>query len=99
MSDLKLDPLYVIFEQHLYDFNDDTDTESAFIDKVVADYLKFLQACGAVVPRKLVASISEELRDQVQRMLRKKIYGCANMSEFVEREKKSRQRRAGASRK
>lgn len=97
MSDLKLDPLYIIFEQHLYDFNDDTDTEQDFVQKVVRDYMKFLNTSGAVVPPRLVKQIDEELQDQVGRMLKKKMYGCVTINEFVERERsatgKTRRRR------
>ena len=97
MSDLKLDPLYIIFEQHLYDFNDDTDTEKYFVQKVVSDYMKFLNTSGAGVPPRLVKQIGEELEDQVGRMLKKKMYGCGTIDEFVERERgavgKTRRRR------
>jgi hypothetical protein len=99
VADLKLDPLYIIFEQHLYDFNDDTDSETAFIEKVVGDYIKFLVSCGAVIPRKLVGPVSEELKDQVQRMLRKKIYGCTNMQEFIAKERRNGRRSSKATRK
>lgn len=87
MSELKLSPLYKIFESHLYDFNDETDTETEFVGKVVNDYIKFLDHTGAVVPPKMRALVIEELTDQVKKMLMKKMYGCLTLKEFLESEK------------
>ena len=87
MPDQILDPLYVIFEQHLYDFNDDSEEESVFIDKVVNDYPKFLHSCGSIVPAKLQKQIAEDLRDQVGEMLHKRFLGLKEGKEFVAEEK------------
>ncbi len=93
MPDQILDPLYVIFEQHLYDFNDDSEEESAFIDKVVADYLKFLHCCGSIVPAKLQKQIVEDLKEQVQEMLHKRFMGLKDGKEFIAEEKSADPRR------
>lgn len=87
---LKLDPLYTIFEKHLYDFQASEENELELIDKIVNDYLKFLAENKVTVPRKWQASIVEELRDQVRQMLVKKAYGALSVTEFVlgERRKK-----------
>jgi hypothetical protein len=78
----KLDPLYVIFEQHLFNFQDpDTDRKS-FIGNVIADYFKHLRKLNITVPRSLEQPIIEELAAQVNTMLVKKIYGCVNLNEY-----------------
>jgi hypothetical protein len=82
-TDLKLDALYTIFEKHLYDFEDDEESEKAFIGKIVNDYMNFLVTTGVVVPARWRAQITEELYDQVHRMLIKKMYGALSIKEFV----------------
>ena len=93
MPDQILDPLYVIFEQHLYDFNDDSEEESVFIDKVVTDYLKFLNVCGSIVPAKLQKQIVEDLKEQVGEMLHKRFLGLKEGKEFKAGEKNADPRR------
>lgn len=85
MSDtqLKLDALYTIFEKHLYDFDDNEESEQKFIDKIVNDYLRFLCENKVAVPGKFLMQIVEELRDQVQQMLVKKMYGALSIEDFV----------------
>ncbi len=79
----KVNPLYTIFEKHLYDFEDNEESEHAFVDKIVNDYLKFLCSQHIAVPRRWQAHIVEELRDQVRKMMVKKMYGCLSVEEFV----------------
>ena len=88
------DPLYLIFEQHLYDFNDETDTEDAFVEKVVTDYLRFLQVTGSIINHKLKKLISEELKDQVSCMLKKRVLGSSNPAEFTDPIVKKNRRRS-----
>src|SRR4051812_48274669 len=84
MSDeLRLDALFTILERHLYDFEDTEDSEVAFVDKIVGDYLSFLTTQNVVVPRRFATQIAEELRDQVRKMLVKKMYGCLTIEEYV----------------
>lgn len=82
-SELKLDALYTIFEKHLYDFEDNEESEQKFIDNIVNDYLRFLTTQNVVMPRRWQHQIIEELRDQVRKMLVKKMYGCLSIQEFV----------------
>ena len=95
----KLDPLYIIFEQHLYNFNDDTDTEAAFVEKVVQDYLRFLETTGSIVAPKLKNMIAEELKDQVENMLKKKLYGFSSMEDFICEQQKPKKRARSARKK
>ena len=81
-SEKKLDPLYVIFEQHLCNFHDDDTDRKTFIGNVIAEYLKFLRKKNISVPKSLEEPIIEELAAQVNSMLVKKIYGCLSIQEF-----------------
>lgn len=83
-SGLKLEALYTIFEKHLYDFEDDNDeSEQLFIDRIVLDYLKYLTSQQVAIPRRWARQIIDELRDQVKKMLIKKMYGCLSIEEFL----------------
>jgi hypothetical protein len=77
-----IDPLYAIFEQHLFNFSDPEIDRKTFIANVVVDYLGFLRKKSVVVPRSLEAAIIEELGTQVNAMLVKKIYGCLTIKDF-----------------
>lgn len=89
------DPLYVIFEQHLYNFQDSDPDRKTFIENIVQDYLSYLRKMRITIPRSLEHSIVEELVTQVNTMLLKKIYGCSSIQEF---KRKSRARRPRLSR-
>lgn len=78
----QLDPLFVIFEQHLLNFQEaDTDRKS-FIKKVVQDYLKYLRKNQIAIPVLLEPYIVDEISEQVNKMLVKKIYGCLTIDEY-----------------
>ena len=76
------DPLYVIFEQHLYNFQDPDVDRKTFIGKIIHEYLTHLRRMAIVIPKSLEGLIVEELADQVNVMLVKKIYGCTSLLEF-----------------
>jgi len=78
----ELDPLYVIFEQHLLNFQDSDADRKTFIVNIVADYLSYLRKMNIVVPRSLEQPIVEELANQVNTMLVKKIYGCLSLEDY-----------------
>ncbi len=78
----KLDPLYVIFEQHLLNFQDPEMDRKTLILKIVADYLSYLRKNNISVPRALEQPIVEELAAQVNTMLVKKIYGCLDHRDY-----------------
>jgi len=77
-----LDPLFVIFEQHLYNFQDPDVDRKTFIGNVITDYLSHLRKLNISVPKSLHGPIVEELAQQVNTMLVKKIYGCLTISDY-----------------
>lgn len=89
-----LDPLYVIFEQHLYNFQDAESDRKAFIGNIINEYLSFLRRKSISIPKSLEPAIVEELAEQVNVMLTKKIYGCLSIGEFTKGQPKARKRRA-----
>lgn len=91
-----LDPLYVIFEEHLYHFQDSEQDRKTFISKVVNDYLRYLRKMSILVPKSLEAPIVEELGTQVETMLVKKIYGCLTISDYSQKQPSQVKRRARA---
>ncbi len=78
----QLDPLYVIFEKNLVQFEDESSDRDTFIDGVVKDYLKYLRSQNIAVPRALERAVCEELSTQVRGMLIKKIYGFLTISDY-----------------
>jgi|GEM_PF-1835897 len=76
------DPLYVIFEQHLYNFQDSDQDRKTFICNIIHEYLTHLRRMNIVVPKSLEQPIVEELYTQVNTMLVKKIYGCLTVGEY-----------------
>jgi hypothetical protein len=76
------DPLYAIFEQHLYNFQDSNIDRKTFIGQVIQDYLTHLRKLKITVPKHFEPHIVEELSVQVNSMLIKKIYGCFSIDEF-----------------
>ena len=81
-KDTQLDPLYVIFEQHLYNFQDSEEDRKVFIDKIVQDYFSYLRKLNISIPQSLEGQILEELSTQVNVMLIKKIYGCLSLQDY-----------------
>lgn len=76
------DPLYVIFEQHLFNFEEPDMDRKSLVLRIVQDYLSYLRKNNITVPKSLEQPIIEELSAQVKSMLVKKIYGCLNVAEF-----------------
>ncbi len=79
---VKIDPLFAIFEQHLLNFQDPEINRKTFIAKVVADYLSYLRKMNVTVPKSLEQPIVEELAEQVNTILVKRIYGCFSIEEY-----------------
>lgn len=77
------DPLYLIFEQHLFTALVEDETTDEFLARVVTAYMDRLMAEG-VVPRALHESLESDLRDEVLQMFRKKTYGYYNLASFRE---------------
>jgi len=82
----EVDPLFVIFEEHLYNFQDSSEDRKSFLANVVLDYILFLRQKGIVVPSALERSIVDELGIQVNQMLLKKMYGCHSIEQFQDRQ-------------
>ncbi len=78
-----IDPLYTIFEQHLFNFQDPNSDRKSFIEQIVKDYLSHIRKLGLSVPSEWEEHIFEELFFQVNTMLVKKIYGCLTINEFT----------------
>ncbi len=83
------DPLYVIFEQHLVNFQDNEVDRKAFVSQVIQDYFAYLRVMKIIIPMSLEKSIAEELASQVQVMLLKKIYGFNSIQEFQKKASKA----------
>jgi hypothetical protein len=74
----KIDPLFVIFEQHLYNFTDSDADRETFLTHVAQDYLTHLRKLNISVPKQLEGAIIEELVATLSTVLTKKIYGSLN---------------------
>jgi hypothetical protein len=94
MKQNQLDPLYVIFEQHLYNFQDAEIDRKTFIQQVLKDYLSYLRKLNITVPKSLEESIFEELAAQIQVMLVKKIYGFFSIQEYQKNQPSNLKRQA-----
>ena len=81
----KIDPLYTIFEQHLFNFQDPNSDRETFIQGIVKEYLSRTRQMGLSVPKEWEHDIIEELSFQVNTMLVKKIYGCLTINQFTEK--------------
>jgi hypothetical protein len=78
----QLDPLYVIFEQHLFNFQDPDVDRKTFIGNVIKEYISHLRKLNISIPKSLEGPVVEELAEQVQNMLVKKIYGCLTIADY-----------------
>ncbi len=86
----KLDPLYTIFEQHLFNFNDPEEDRAVFVDQIIKDYLSQTRKLGISIPQEWESQIYEELSFQVNSMLVKKIYGCMTINEYINQTQKQK---------
>lgn len=82
MRGAQVDPLYIIFEQHLLNFQDADSDRKTFIAKIVTEYLVQLRRMGIQIPKSHEIPVIEELACQVNSMLVKKIYGCLSIEEY-----------------
>ena len=92
----KIDPLYTIFEQHLFNFQDLISDRKSFVQGIVKDYLSQVRRMGLTVPGDWEEQIYEELSFQVNAMLVKKIYGCLSINEYQEKLSPVQKKRARA---
>ncbi len=92
----QLDPLYVIFEQHLYNFQDSDSDRRTFVNNIIQDYFTYLRKQNITIPKSLEPAIGEELYTQVSQMLVKKIYGCLSIEDYQKKAPTSEKRKVKA---
>jgi hypothetical protein len=76
----KWDPLFIIFEKHLYDFN--YESRDLFLKNVVNEYVAHLVKQKVVIPPSWRLHLEKTLFDEVSDMLVRKLYGCLTVEEF-----------------
>lgn len=79
----KWDPLFIIFEKHLYDFN--YESRELFIKGVIDEYLKHLAKQKVLVPPTWQSTLEKNLSEEISDMLVRKLYGCLSVEEFKEK--------------
>lgn len=77
----KADPLYKIFEQHLFNALVEDESADELVDRVVQEYLAEL-AHGGSIPPESKPEIAADLKDEVVEMFRKKTYGHYSLAEY-----------------
>lgn len=76
------DPLYNIFRKHLSEaLLIDGACEHEMIDKVIAEYMQSLNGRGFVPPR-LAKFLEQDVKEEIQHMLKKTTYGFFSFKEF-----------------
>lgn len=79
----KWDPLFIIFEKHLYDFN--YESRDLFIQGVVIEYLQYLSQQKVVVPPLWKSQMEKSLTEEIADMLVRRLYGCLTVEEIKEK--------------
>ena len=90
MSTMQNDPLYPIFEQHLHSGLYDAMPTEIFVRDVVDYYFMDLSRQGHI-PHQMIELLKTDLAQDVQEMLKRKIYGHFGIGEY------NRTRRGGKS--
>ena len=75
------DPLFRIFEQHLYNSMVEDESTAEFLERVVGEYVRCLTQQGTI-PHEHRSVIENDLKDEVLEMLRKRTYGHFSLAEF-----------------
>jgi hypothetical protein len=83
------DPIYLVFEKNLNSPLASDFTDEEFIENVASDYLKELKQKKAFIPSKVKDDIIEETKIVAKEILLKKIYGCYDLKDFLNKKKKS----------
>jgi len=76
----KWDPLFIIFEKHLYDFN--YDSRELFLKGVVDEYISHLIRQKTAIPPSWKLHLEKTIAEEVSDMLVRKLYGCLTVEEF-----------------
>lgn len=88
------DLLYTIFEQQLFDFQDENEDQPTFITRTVDRYVSEVRRLGLIIPSEWEKAVKEEIYHLVQQMLLKKMYGCLSINEFRQKQVQPKKRRA-----
>lgn len=97
------DPLFCIFEKHLYEFN--YETRESFVNTVVREYIQYVSKESALIPEARRTLLESTIAEDVSDMLVRKIYGClqvvdsARKSTASDKTRKVRERRVRQRRK
>ena len=78
----QLNPLLVIFEEHLFNFHRENSDRQTFVESVLQSYLSYLSKLNITVPKSLERPIHDELVHQIRSMLLKRIYGYHSIRDF-----------------
>lgn len=76
----KWDPLFIIFEKHLYDFN--YESRELFVKGVIEEYIAHLVRQKTVIPPSWKLHLEKTIAEEVSDMLVRKLYGCLTVEEF-----------------
>ena len=77
----KLDPLFQLFEHHL--FNRSYDDSEAFAKEIAEDYMAYLDSTWAHLPFHTRTNVLKDLQTEAHEMLVKKMYGCVRPADYV----------------
>ena len=80
----EMDPLYSVFEQHLFTALVEDETTEEFLQRVVVDYVARLLAGGTTIPQNFRESMEADIREEVLEMLRKNTYGHLTLRSYRE---------------
>lgn len=78
---MQADPLYLFLNKRLHDYSNMNESTDEFIFNVVCDYIVHLHHIGHI-PARHELHVEELLREDVQDMLQKKIYGFFDIREY-----------------
>lgn len=90
------DPLYAIFEHHLFNSLLKEESPEKLIDQVVDDFLNQLRSMGQI-PANVMQSFMVDLKEEVTEMYRKKTYGHGTIYSFQEEVNLQRRNQKGKS--
>lgn len=79
-----MNPLFVIFEQHLANFHSSDLDRKGFTELVTSDYMAYLRKHSITIPVHLEKLAKDEFAEQIGVMLIKKIYGFASIQAYQE---------------
>lgn len=77
---LNLDPLFQLFEFHL--FNRSYDDSDAFAKEVAEEYIAYLDSTWAHLPFHTRLNVLKDLESEAHELLVKKMYGCVATTDY-----------------